>query len=77
MSDYNKSKEFMTYFKTYDRFRDNIATFFAGKYKIDIIKFNDWCRDTQGYKEEETGSLSEFVRNKFGKSAEDFISSLF
>ncbi len=76
MSDFNKNREFRNYFNTQDKFRDYFMCFVAGKYVLDIFKFELWCRETHGYNEEEHGSLQNFLISKFGKKAEEFIVSV-
>lgn len=75
MARFERNREFRAHFGTPDRFRDGIPSLAAGKYVIDIFKFEDHCR-TQGYAEEEHGSLADFVLTRYGQAALDFVLSV-
>lgn len=72
--DYNK--EFEHYFNIIDKFRDHLVTYFTGKYSFDILRFEKWLQEVHGYNPESNISMKDFVREKFGQDAVDFIYSI-
>ena len=57
------------------KFADRLMMWVTGKYVLDIIKFDEWLHDTQGYTEEKDGSINNFVEKKWGKEAVKLINS--
>ena len=76
MSIHRKDMEFIHHFDTRDIFQDRMVTMRAGKYYLDIIKFDDWMVANHGYDMEKHGSLKDFILTKFGREAAIFIRSL-
>lgn len=54
---------------------DMLPTLIAGKYRINIINFDDWLHK-QGYTEEQHGSMSDYIELVYGKPAAEFIEGL-
>lgn len=72
-----KDKEFQTYFGVRrDIFQDRRMTMITGKYSLDIIRLDDWLHKAVQYSEEKDGSMKNFIREKFGEEAAQFIEGL-
>ena len=77
---YKQKEEFELLFKKYfnvdlDRFIDKRLLPF-GIYTCDIIKFDEYMYKYYGYNEPEHGSLSDFLKLKFGNEADVLIEKL-
>jgi len=47
-----------------------------GVWSFDIIKFDKWMKDNRGYKEEEHGSLHDFINKEYGIDEGNFIEKI-
>ena len=65
--------EFLQYFHTPDVFQDYTASMVLEKYVLDFDKFDGWCILQHGYNIDKHGSLKDFITEKFGKPAMDFL----
>lgn len=69
-------KEFSKLFnKNLIEFVDMRMSVMYSKVVFNILKFDSWCINTQGYCEKNT-SLSQFIESKFGSEARLFIQNL-
>ena len=66
----------MHHFGVRDQFQDRMITMLTKKYSLDIIKFDSWLEINHGYDIKKHGSMSDFVKMKFGQDAVDFIEKL-
>lgn len=57
------------------QFMDSDLTVIGKKLSIDIVALDDWMREHEGYEEEKDGSLSDFIKAKYGEEAEKFVST--
>ena len=71
-----RNELFKEYFGVGDRFfMDELTSSILSRYEFDVIKFDQWCQDKHGY-DEENGSCSDFVAEKWGEDCRKFIESL-
>jgi len=67
---------FKKYFNTNNIFVDGLLSAATHKYCLDIIKLDDWLKVHHRYTEEKHGSMSDFIKLKFGNEADAFIEDL-
>lgn len=68
-----ETRRFQHYFDTPDIFQDRVMSAMVGKYSLDIIKLDDWMVSHHNYDMDKHGSLKDFVKEKFGLPAMNFL----
>ena len=71
---FNKEREKMcALFSIREPFMDDFTSYITGRFRINIIKLDDWCVAQHNYSVEKDGSLHDFTEKTFGKDAVEFV----
>ena len=65
--------------ETFGGYKDNWLCYpnlQSHKIGLNVLTFNDWMEEKHGYDIEKHGSLSNFIREKFGQEAENLVREL-